>query len=177
MANQHIKCKLCANKIMGHNIITKCTLCQGIWHKQCLPNFDPDDFNYSTDPNNGWSCPLCLIDIFPYNSIEDNLSFIQSIENPTNSSIDLDLLNSMIYDPLEANENDNQGIMSDIDPDHNFLNEIRGNIMNNCKYYQSTVPQDSLINTKDQGQSYLHLNIRSVPKTWIHLSPPYTHHK
>jgi hypothetical protein len=114
---------------------------------------------------NCWSCPQCLYDLFPYNGIESNNDFTQAIINPNNSIIDFETLNNMVYDPFNDNDSDSEGILSDIDPDQNFLNDIRGKTISNCKYYQSAEHIETLgLNKQHQTSSYLHLNIRSIPR-------------
>jgi hypothetical protein len=140
-------------------------LCLLSWHRKCLPNFNTQDYEYAADPSNGWTCPSCLVEIFPYNGIEDNYAFTQAIINPKHSAIDINILNTMVYDPFEANDNDNEGILNDIDPDQNFLNEIIGNSIKNCKYYHTSDQLGNLrSHRQEQSTSYLHLNIRSIPK-------------
>jgi hypothetical protein len=47
----------------------------------------------------------------------------------------------------------------------NFLNDVRGNILKNCKYYHSTEQTETLNGNRNPNtNSYLHLNIRSIPK-------------
>ena len=150
---------------MTDNRTVKCSLCRYSWHKNCLPNFSDTDYEYALDEDNSWSCPLCLTDIFPFNGIEDNATFTQAIINPNNSAVDIDLLNSMLYDPFESNDNDSEFFFDDIDPDRNFLDEVRGRTMRNCKYFHTSQHMDNLLLRKlNQSASFLHLNIRSIPK-------------
>jgi hypothetical protein len=147
---------------LAHATKVRCTTCKSYIHTRCLPNYSPVDLEYAKDEANGWTCPSCLVDLFPFNMIDSNQSILETINNPNNLTIDLDSLNSMIYDPLDLNEDDTEGALSDINPDQNFLKEIRGTAIQNCKYHYST---DLLDNpTKNAEISIFHLNIRSTPK-------------
>jgi exonuclease III len=112
-----------------------------------------------------WTCPLCLVDIFPFAGIENIASFNQAIHNPINSTIDFDTLENMVYDPFDSVGNEGEGALGDVDPDHNFLNEIRGKAISSCKYYYTSEHIHDIHDTnKDSTIAMLHLNIRSIPK-------------
>jgi hypothetical protein len=112
-----------------HAYTVKCTVCNQYLHDKCLPIYLTIDLEYAKDESNGWTCPGCLAVIFPFNDIETNLSLLETINNPINLTIDVELLNSMVYDPLDLNEDDSEGALSDIDPDQNCLKDIRGTLI------------------------------------------------
>ena len=120
-------CPICLKRILGHERTALCTLCQANTHKQCLPNYNPDDFIYATNTLGNWTCPTCLESLFPFFSIEDNNHLHITINNDNNIAIDLDLLQTMVYDPLDDTIGEGTGVLDDIDPDNNYLNELRGN--------------------------------------------------
>ena len=120
---------------MAHDNTANCTTCYTHWHAKCLPIYSTDDFQYASNPANNWTCPHCLRDLFPFNNIENNIDFIQAITNPNPNTIDIESLESMIYDPFDTNNADEEGFLSDIDPDKKFLGEIRGTAISECKYY------------------------------------------
>jgi hypothetical protein len=74
-------------------------------------------------------------------------------------------LSNLIYNPFDDTNDDQEGAMDDIDPDKNYLNEVGGRIIHNCKYHYMDSPHDpiadKLSNTKI---ALLHLHIRSIPK-------------
>ena len=129
MANLHLSCKLCSHRVLAHDKSAKCQTCYSPWHANCLPCYSQADFEYASDPNSNWTCPHCLSQLFPFNTIENNDSFRQAVTNPINLSIDIESLESMIYDPFEPSNDDGEGSLSDIDPDLNFLGSIRGNAL------------------------------------------------
>jgi exonuclease III len=92
------------------------------------------------------------------------MSLEQAILNPINSTIDLETLNAMVFDPFESMDDEGEGVLGDIDPDQNFLREISGKALNNCKYYYSSTQMTDIIEANKNGSlSILHLNIRSTP--------------
>ena len=79
--------------------------------------------------------------------------------------VDIESLESMVYDPFNANDEDGEGALSDIDPDLNFLSDIRGNALNNSKYYYTSEHMDNITANNHKSKiTLLHLNIRSIPK-------------
>jgi hypothetical protein len=124
------------------------------------------------NPINKWSCPNCLKTIFPYYPIEDNQTLSIILNNDNNIELDLAALESMVFDPLDNAIGDGTGVLDDIDPDNNYLNELRGNQIQNCQFYfnDSNIP-----NIKEKIQcidlSLFHLNIRSMPKNFDKLIP------
>jgi hypothetical protein len=160
-----LTCNICPKRIATHDRRVKCSLCLLSTHSKCLPNYNTNDIEYATDINNHWTCPTCLISFFPYNNIEDNTIFQDSISKPCNIHIDPDSLSDLIYNPFEDNNEDFEGAMDDIDPDKNYLNEVGGRIIHNCKYHYMDSQHDpygeKIGNIK---LSLMHLNIRSIPK-------------
>jgi hypothetical protein len=78
----------------------------------------------------------------------------------------------MVYDPFEDNDDDGEGDLGDIDPEKNFLSEIRGEIIKNCKYYYSINLHDEILpKMSNSDLSLFHLNIRSLPKFFDTLIP------
>jgi hypothetical protein len=120
---------------MTHNNTAKCSACDSHWHAKCLPVYSTEDFLYASNATNNWTCPHSLRDLFPFNDIDNNIDFIQAITNPISNTIDIESLESMIYDPFDTNNNDEEGFLSDIDQDKNCLGEIRGTTISECKYY------------------------------------------
>ena len=76
-----------------------------------------------------------------------------------NITYTLDMLNSMIFNPMDDNEEEEY---DDLDPDKNFYNPIINNITQGCKYY--SIPNlNSEISKKNQPQlSLMSMNIRSL---------------
>jgi hypothetical protein len=165
MDNTNNRCILCNKRVLAHARKVKCSTCLSLWHSKCLPNYSTSDLDYATNQDNNWSCPQCLLNIFPFNSIEDNDSFIHAVSNPINLTIDIESLESMVYDPFNSNDDIGEGILNDIDPDLNFMGNIRGHALQNSKYYFSSTHMESLADASHKPKTtFLHLNIRSIPK-------------
>ena len=115
------KCKVCLKRCYESHIGSICCYyCKDRFHNQCV------SFNEYAD----WLCKSCLTIIFPYNWIEDDVEFIESLtahNSPTSinarvikNSIQLRLTNS--YKPINK----------DMDTDKNcfcYLDHI------DCNYY------------------------------------------
>jgi hypothetical protein len=166
MTNISKNCKLCTKRILTHEKIIYCSTCKHPWHHNCLPNYSATDIGYASDVANSWTCPLCLKDFFPFYEIENSVSFTQTVINPTSLFIEIEALENMIYDPFDSTDPDDEGILSNIDPDQNFLGEIRGKAIASCKYYYTATQMDKLLDTNSNSMTsiLLHLNIRSIPK-------------
>ena len=172
MANTQNRCKICIKRIVIHEKTIKCSLCLSTMHNKCLPTYSKEDIEYASAEPNHWTCPLCLADVFPYNSIEDSSFFVSSVLNPLAHNIDLDSLNRMIYDPFDASADDGGDTLDDIDPDLNFLNQLGGASSKNCKYYFSNTLLDEIKPKMSNADlSVFHLNIRSIPNNFDTLLP------
>ena len=93
-------------RIVNHEKTIKCSLCLFSTHTKCLPTYSRLDIEYAIIEDNHWTCPSCLAELFPYNTIEDTPTFINTVLNPSTHNIDLDSLNRMIYDPFDASGDD-----------------------------------------------------------------------
>ena len=138
MANIHQHCKICTKRTWRHEHVTICSSCSSPIHNKCLPTYSVTDIEYASNVSNSWTCPPCLQQLFPFNSIDANSDILEAINNPINLTIDLEHLNSMIFDPFNINDENSEGPLSDIDPDQNLLREVRGTAIQNCKYYYSS---------------------------------------
>ena len=144
MANIHPPCKICTKRIRGHEHFIKRSSCSFPLHNKCLPNYSATDIEYASNVINNWTCPPCLQQLFPFYAIDANSAILEAINNPINLTNDLEHLNSMIFDPFNTNDDNSAGPLSDIDPDHNLLKEIRGTAIQNCRYYYSSDLMESL---------------------------------
>jgi hypothetical protein len=173
MADPPIRsCKICLNRLKRHDKTLKCSLCLQYSHIRCLPTYMDNDIAHASDPSNLWTCPTCLLDVFPFSTIEEDSEILEACSTPANHNINLSILNNMIYDPFDSPDDDGEDIFNDIDPDQNYLREFRGSTTRNCKYYYSSKLLDE-ISTKlpkiDIG--LIHLNIRSTPKNFNTFLP------
>jgi hypothetical protein len=169
MVRTQENCRCCEKRIATHEYYIKCTTCNLYTHTNCLPNYTHEDIDYAL--TNEWTCPTCLKEFFPYNLLEDSTSFQEQINSELGNAYRPNPMN-LIFDPLEPCDDDNEDILENIDPDQNFLNEIRGQDIFNCKYYYNDAPHP--IPRKKQNRinlSLFSLNIRSLPKNFNQLVP------
>ena len=172
MANRQEPCKICKKRIITHENIINCSLCTHSIHSKCLPIYSTDDIIYAKDPSNFWTCPPCLQETFPFNTIEANNSFIENAMNSNTATINLEFLSNLVYDPFEQNYEDSGGVLDDIDPDRNFLGEIGSNNIGLSKYCYCDIAIPSIQNKLDKIDFALfHVNIRSTPRNFNSLLP------
>jgi hypothetical protein len=109
-----------------------------------------------------WTCPTCLLEVFPFTVIEDPHD-LQQILSPT-TTIDYSQLQELLLNPLDSEDGD--GVLADIDPDENYYNSPS---MQTPKTQYLLV---DALNTKiDASRDYsyfstFHTNIRSTPKNY-----------
>jgi hypothetical protein len=165
MATPKAICNSCHKKVLTHAKVIKCSLCNLLTHTKCLPNYTDTDIDYATDPINSWSCPTCLASIFPFTNIDDSPDFLNTISTPLNHLIDVSILDNMIFDPFLPLDENGEGELGDVDPDENYLTDIRGSLLQNCKYYYNTKLYDETkLKSELVDLTLCHLNIRSLSK-------------
>jgi hypothetical protein len=127
----------------------------------------PDDIEYAQNPQNLWSCPTCINEIFPFSELEDQLEFTAAISlcaNPDYSNLDTHL-NNLLYNPLDLNEDEGGGsILDDIDPDKKCYNTPQMTIPNTQYLFANSINLKIAANQDENCLSFLHLNVRSIKK-------------
>ena len=123
-----------------------------------------DEYTVHVNTVADWICTLCCGDLFPFNHVEDDLSFIDVIMDCCLGIKDYTMnIQEKIFMPFELDEFENNMPMLDIDPDLNFFTHINSDIFQSSKYYTEDSFND-LIMAKLQCDEYfamIHLNIRS----------------
>ena len=104
-----------------------CSLCQSSSHINCLNLYTPSDLEYATNPLNHWSCPTCLKENFPFYQIDTHYEFL-SLTSPY-LLLDHPNLDELIFNPYDLNDEEG-GVLEDIDPDSNFYNTHHQNAPN-----------------------------------------------
>ena len=135
-------------------------MCANPHHILCL--------DYENRPENNsienWSCQQCNINIFPYNSIENEIEFRCVISN---NNIDNDFLENndflLNYFPSELNDVNNDILTEDFDPEVNYYNEFTYSLIGNSKYHNSDSFNLALKNDMSKF-SLISSNIRSASK-------------
>ena len=115
------KCPNCNCNVLSHSVCLKCIICSCKYHAKCV-NFNKDDIDNISSRLDQWMCPNCSGNAFPFNSLQDDDIFIESLyELNFGGSIDLNRIKDMVFNPFVLNENNNIPLF-DTDPDtsHNI---------------------------------------------------------
>ena len=111
------------------------------------------------DHSPSWYCTNCISEIFPFNHIENDQTFLAEINNFTLSDR-VAALSDVLFQPFELNDNDYYSPLSDVDPDvHTGFN---------CNYYMEDLFSDALRDKIGNSHcehlfSMCHINIRRIP--------------
>ena len=163
-------CRICQKRVLNHEKIITCNLCSIPNHTKCLPIYNQEDIDYASNPLNHWSCPSCLTDHFPFNTIEDERTFIEEATFATNCSYNIENMTNLVFDPFESVTNDNEGMMDDIDPEQTFYNASIGDNPQNCNYYYPDASHPEFQSIKNRTDiAMIHMNIRSMPTNFNSL--------
>ena len=126
-------CPICNRHILRHARMTCCCICQSKFHIKCITLNHETQISIMTN-NSEWYCRNCICEIFPFNHIESDKSFLAEINNFTLSDR-IAALSDMLLQPFELNTNDYYSPLFDVDPDINFYNKIEFHTGFNCNYY------------------------------------------
>ena len=165
--NMARSCATCKGRILQHSIHIKCSICGAIFHRNCLPYFTNDDIQHLSTSSD-WICCCCSVSIFPFNHIEDDIEFTNVLAETWffNDMYTIEDLNSRLFTPFEIDKAHNDIAIDDFDPDLNFFKDLK--VSADTSTYYSEDKFNTFISTQNIGASvplsFLHLNIRSVPK-------------
>ena len=169
MANSRSLCNLCNKRVLSHSYHLQCDLCRCNVHINCLPFIDKTNDLYVKRNTNSWFCTLCMMNILPFNHFEDDQQFILAVlEDKINkSSVTFsELLNqNKLFVPFELN-NDDTSPMLDLDPDLQYYKSVSNLNMQTCNYHIEDSFNDKVsnLNITSNCLSFIHTNIRSIPK-------------
>ena len=131
-------CNICKKQVQNHSFQLKCSSCRGKVHLKCLPVIDKHDSIYIHRESNVWFCTVCTQDIFPFNGIDDECEFLETLAEfqQWDSLIPFDILvaQNKIFSPFELNEDLNLPLI-DSDPDIQFYNNQCNDSLYLCNYY------------------------------------------
>ena len=106
---------------------------------------------------------MCLSQNLPFNHIEEESEFLDTIYSLYHSRSGMCYLSDMIFNPIDVNE-DFDKMLNDVDPDMNYYNRFQQSF-DKCKYYMEDGFNDEVGKNSTCGHfSMLHLNIRSAKK-------------
>ena len=131
-------------------------MCQSVTHTSCLDLYSKDDIDYSKNAQNNWTCPTCLLESFPFTSVEEPIEFTQILA--PDLIIDLE---DLLLNPFKLSEE--TGVLDDIDPDANFYNSERHNIQSQYLTIDSLNDKTSRL-TDNKLFSSFHTNIKYQKK-------------
>ena len=156
-------CWICDRKILQHAHDISCSVCFRSYHLKRI-SIDPVVIEYIEQNRSTWYCSHCLINIFPFNNLENDIDFMSTVnESPLNGS--LIYLSDKIFLPFELNDSDHQYGNDSIDPDLNYFRTFNQYI-SRCNYFveSSFNSEISKCSNTKQHFSMCHLNIRSIRK-------------
>ena len=156
-------CWICDRKILQHAHDISCSGCFKSYHLKCI-SIDPVVMEYIEQNRSTWYGSHCLIDIFPFNNLENDIDFMSTVnESPLNGS--LIYLSDKIFLPFELNDSDHQYGNDSIDPDLNYFRTFNQYI-SRCNYFVESSFNSEISKCSDTKQhfSMCHLNIRSIRK-------------
>ena len=150
-------CSVCNRPVRDYQRAIFCDLCSTWVHLACT-SLDVKTYNTLSETDEDWYCHSCLATTFPFNSIDDDLEYFNSLHNFNFSNrINLATFNN----PNMLNIINNCKVVDkQIDPDRNLL---AGN-SKNSSYFTDSEFNNLLIsnNIDDSNFSVLHLNARSL---------------
>ena len=132
-------CPICNRKILRNSYNVPCQCCQRNVHKNCTSLLQ-DDFLFVQNSTT-WFCRLCNENVFPFNHIESDNEFIVTLQQFMGSAlipgVELQTPDSMIFDPFEINEIEDEIIEfhGEEDPDRNYFNQFSHQLSKSSNYY------------------------------------------
>ena len=155
---------ICNRHLLRHSKIACCCVCKSKFHVKFI-TLD-HDIQISILRNSlTWYCHNCIIEIFPFNHIENDQTFLAEINSITLSER-VAALSDVLFQPFELNDNDYYSPLFDIDPDINFYNKTDFHTGFNCNYYMEdflSVALSGKIDHINAVFSLCQVNIRSIP--------------
>ena len=117
----------------------------------------PEDIEYIELHRNDWYCSCCLVDLFPFNNLENET------DSPASGS--LRYLSDKMFLPFELNDSDHQFGNDSIDPDLNYFRSFN-HCFSCCNYFVESSFNSEIEKCLSMKQhfSMSHLIIRSLRK-------------
>ena len=160
-----------------HSFQLCCSNCQTLVHVKCLPFVTKNDSIYVERDSNIWFCSKCCIDIFPFNSLEDEEYSDAILDlHDSESAVPFHLLfdTETAFSPFEFNDDGNSPL-SDIDPDIQYFATHCNQLLSSSNYFLEDSFNKKLkdLNIPSNCLSLFHSNIRSASKNLNKLLPNY----
>lgn len=146
-------CPKCKKNVKSQ--LVTCGLCKLNYHLNCSPVSKPNSKLWVS-----WTCENCIT-LFPFSDQEDVTSCL-----PPNNISNIISFENMIFNPFDLDIATKTNL-SDVDPDANSIQGLK----EPCRYYNENQFEHLIKRLpSDQILSAFHLNIRSLPKNYDHLS-------
>ena len=93
------KCPICNRYVLPHANQVKCCVCHLKYHLKCI-SLSPDVHINVLSNASSWYCSKCMIEIMPFNHIEDDDIFIAEVNNMDISTQTLESLSELLLTHL-----------------------------------------------------------------------------
>ena len=160
-------CIKCEKRILSHAKIKFCKVCQQNCHLKCI-SLDKRELE-SIITDNNWLSTLCIGEALPFNNIEDDIQYVQTLSDKDHFDKRWDSLYDRLFNPFSLKEDELEMPLDDVDPDLNFYNDLAYHSASLCKYYSEDHFNNDIgnINLKScQKLSMCHLNVRSMSRNF-----------
>ena len=113
-----------------------CNLCQLCTHISCLSDVTKTDSIYVERNSNDWYCNTCVESIFPFNWIDDDTIFYETLAEQWFNTHDMSLseLHKKVFIPFELNDEIQRNPLFESDPDLQYFNAF-SNTLTQCDYH------------------------------------------
>ena len=159
------ECPVCLRHVLSHSNVVICVICKHTHHLKCI-SLNTEEQSYILEHQQSWYCMTCIMELFPFNLIENDKLFLAEINNYDLKNRIVEISDAL-FQPFEINSDDVYSPIHEIDPDINFYNEIDFHIGSTCNYYMEDAFSfiiNKRYNPEQSGRifSLCHLNIRSL---------------
>ncbi len=154
----HLICPVCKKIMMNNHRGIQCDICD-FWHHMVCANLDLVAYRRLSKSNEKWYCSLCLANILPFMSVDDN------------ALIDLCCYNSAFESFAFKEFSVNELVLKNINRLHLIEggdDDLTPNICSVCNYYDPVNISNNASLSKNV--SCIHLNIRSLFKNFLDFS-------
>ena len=163
-------CNICLKRVLKHSYHLKCNSCNHYTHINCLPKVKKTDSLYTNKDSEVWFCTLCTKELFPFNSIDEDVEFLEALfelrdyDEPVPLHKLFNLVEDKVFNPFELNDDLKNSNFLQCDPDVQFYNSHVNYSLHSCNYYLEDQLNKALANVPSNCTSVLHANMRSIPK-------------
>ena len=165
-------CIICKRTVLDHCYKIRCSTCLYWCHRNCLPLYTNDDFEYALNSQSTWSCISCNENMFAFNMHDDDSFTAYVSELQTNFQCALNILDSKMFSPFDFDNFETEDPLNNYDPDMHFFNINSNSTLKDSQYYlhDSFIKDVEKYIVDSNMFSLFHLNIRSVNRNFKNLS-------